>query len=313
MKKIVLSAVLLLMLPAVLPGARLTLKEDADLLGEGDKVLMTMKKGERFKMDRVEGDWVVGSYMHESGIARGRVRSDAFVEQALLRKKMRAFLREMEKKGMVKHEGKWIEKKELERIENEEKGLVEFEGKWMTPEERDTLIAEREAEDNTTTDVEDPFGDDDDVEEPDGDDDDDVADPFGDDDDDAEEPFGDDDDDDVEEPSDADDDDDDDGAGDPGIVDLTGDDDDSTGDGITGEIEDDDGPGEHKREIDWEKTTKENGGVEKAKSDDRAAGSGESDSAKNRRMSFIILGSLVGMGIIMVLIVVLSAKRGSRH
>jgi hypothetical protein len=141
---LVISFFACLHIPAV--AAEITLKEDADLFNDTGKSLMTIKSGEKFSFDRIDGDWVFGSYMHDAGIIRGKIKADAFKEQPFLKLKTVEFEKKMAEKGLAKYEGKWIPFEEKEQLENEAKGLIKFEDKWMTTEERDKILAQREEE-----------------------------------------------------------------------------------------------------------------------------------------------------------------------
>lgn len=124
----------------------ITLKENADLINDTGKVLITARSGDKFSFDYIDGDWVYGSYTHDAGITRGKIKASSFREQAFLKQKSAEREKEMAEKGLVKYEGKWIPVEEKEKIENEAKGLIKFEDKWITPEEKDNIIAQREAE-----------------------------------------------------------------------------------------------------------------------------------------------------------------------
>ena len=160
MKVLIISLVLIAAFPVLLPAAQLTLNRDADLLDEdGDKV-MTIKAGEVFKFEQISGKWVYGAYYYDAGVAKGVIASDAFKEQKFLKMKSAALAREMKNNDMVMYNGEWIPREEKERLENEAKGLVLYEDQWMTPEERDNIIAQKEAESETGEDpvlVENPF------------------------------------------------------------------------------------------------------------------------------------------------------------
>ncbi len=242
----VFAAILLtvLIFSAAVVATEITLKEDAQLVNEEGKVLRTIMAGQKFSFERIDSKWVYGSYFHDAGVARGKVRSDAFKEQFFLRRKSAQFLRMMRDKGMVKHEGKWISR--------EEKGMVKFEDQWMTPEERDGLIAAREEEKKAAEEVHDPFGAIDGDEE---------------------------------------------GLGEPSYEDV---DDDPEDDLFNDEEEATDRPS---KEIDWTKT-----GGEK---DSHSIEDEEQDSGITpEKLSKYLLPGMIGMGIIMVFIVVLSAKKG---
>jgi hypothetical protein len=287
MKRAAFILFLILAAPVSVTAATITLKEDTDLIGPTGTRLRTLKAGEEFTTSRVDDEWVYGSYIHDAGIVRGKVRIKAFQEQSYLRRKSDEFCRQMAAKGFVKHEGKWIAGEDKERIDNEAKGLVLFEGTWVSPVERDRLLAEREAAEEAeragAKEVEETFEEEDE----------------------AEDPFDD---------TSMD-------AGDGTIIDLFADngpeaDDEESGEGpviedLTQEDfasgEDSDAGG--RTAIDWTKSSKKR--EEPSAADDGDEG-GNARISPEQFSKYFIPG-MVGLGVIVVFIVILSARKGSRR
>jgi len=161
MKRTMLLALIssLLLLPAVV-GVEVEIKTATELRDRLNpkRVVMEVPAGSTFKAERVEGEWLLGAYMHSTGVSRGLIRKDTVVDPeklAKLEEKYRERMRikeeqEMLAKGFVKYEGNWVTPEEKKRLEEEKferemiaKGLVKFEGKWITPEERTSIISER--------------------------------------------------------------------------------------------------------------------------------------------------------------------------
>jgi hypothetical protein len=154
----ILLSFLVLLPPAL--AVEVKVKTPTDLLAMDDlkRVIIQVPAGATFEAERVEGEWLLGVYMHGAGVSRGFIRKDAILDPEKLvkledeyqeRERIRVE-QEMRAKGFVKYEGDWVTpedkaRREQERFEAEQraKGLVKFEGKWVTLEEKDTIINER--------------------------------------------------------------------------------------------------------------------------------------------------------------------------
>jgi hypothetical protein len=150
---------------AILPtvsGVEVTIKTTTDLRERlnPDRVLMQIPAGATFEVELVEGEWLLGVYMHGAGVSRGMIRKETVVDPEKLAKleeeyQQRVKIREEQEmlaKGYVKYEGKWVTPQERDKLEQEKfekemitKGLVKFEGKWITPDERAEIIKQRYA------------------------------------------------------------------------------------------------------------------------------------------------------------------------
>ena len=84
----------------------ITLKENAEL-GVGNKVLIKIKKDEKFTVIKSCGDWMYGYYVHDSGTTKGYIKTSAFVEKELTAKWNR-------RAGYALHKGSWIKQKQVE-------------------------------------------------------------------------------------------------------------------------------------------------------------------------------------------------------
>jgi hypothetical protein len=86
MKCFVGPLLVILLLPAAAWATEITLEEDGELLTIDDRPIMTIEAGEKFSYQSTDGKWVYGWYMHDDGVARGKVLADVFKEQAFLRR-----------------------------------------------------------------------------------------------------------------------------------------------------------------------------------------------------------------------------------
>ncbi len=151
----------LILLPAAF-GVEVEIKIATDLLDRMNpkRVIMQVPAGATFSAEQVEGDWLIGVYAHGAGVSRGVIRKDAVLDTEKLAKLEEEYLererkrkdQEMQAKGFVKYEGKWVTSEERDRLEKEkfekemlDQGLVPFEGKWITTEEHNNIINERYA------------------------------------------------------------------------------------------------------------------------------------------------------------------------
>jgi hypothetical protein len=163
MKQII--GVTLWLLFAFLPpvgGVEVQVKTETELRDRAvpNRIIITIPAGGTFSAERMEGEWLLGVYMHSTGVSRGFIPKDAVVRPEVLAKLEEEYQereririeREMLAKGFVKYEGEWVtpeKKRELEEKKFEDemlaKGFVKFEGQWITPEQRDQIIEGRYA------------------------------------------------------------------------------------------------------------------------------------------------------------------------
>jgi hypothetical protein len=143
-------------------GVEVEVKSDTGLYDRSipNRIIIQIPAGSTFSAERVEGDWLLGVYLHDTGVSRGMIRKDVVLdpeklakleEEYLAREKIREE-QEMLAKGFVKYEGKWMRPEDKARLEKEkfeqqmrDKGYVNFEGQWLPREEKDRIIRERYA------------------------------------------------------------------------------------------------------------------------------------------------------------------------
>lgn len=143
-------------------GVDVEVKTDTELHDRAipNRIIILIPAGATFSAERVEGEWLLGVYLHSTGVSRGMIHKDVvrdpqkltkLEEEYLAREKIREE-QEMLAKGFVKYEGEWMRPEEKARLEKEkfeqqmrDKGYVNFEGQWILREEKDRIIRERYA------------------------------------------------------------------------------------------------------------------------------------------------------------------------
>jgi len=144
-------------------AVEVTIKTATDLRERLDltRVIMQVPAGATFSAEQVEGEWLLGVYMHSAGVSRGVILKNAVLDPDKLAKLEEEYQermrikeeQEMRAKGFVRYEGKWVTPEEKQRLEDQKlekemmaKGMMKFEGKWVTREEYEVIMKERHAQ-----------------------------------------------------------------------------------------------------------------------------------------------------------------------
>ncbi len=154
----ILLSTLAILSPALAVQVRIETATDLLAMDDLKRVIIQVPEGATFEAERVEGEWLLGVYMHSAGVSRGFIAKDSVLDPEKLarleeeyqeRERIR-IEQEMRAKGLVQYEGEWVTpeeraRRELAKFEAEQraKGLVKFEGQWMTDTEKDAIIKER--------------------------------------------------------------------------------------------------------------------------------------------------------------------------